>query len=198
MLARGGPVHEAGGRPVAHVRHMYGGGFPGGRPGGMQGGFPGGRPGMPQPGGGIDFGTIFLGLVVLSFIPGPWQIILGPLFNLINLYYIFKFLGFFIPVALIGGLAAWQNFTTIEAQCPQCGFPQRGPKDDPFQCMNCGEQIKAEGEIFTKYMKSGAVPKTPVENIQDFVSQARAPQPKAAKGPPSKSDVVDAEVVDKA
>ena len=43
------------------------------------------------------------------------------------------------------GLQIWQAFNTIEAPCPNCGFPVRTLKDDestPSICVSCGSLIR--------------------------------------------------------
>lgn len=161
-------------------------------------------------------GTAFFAAIVLSFIPGPWQIILGPIISVINLFYMFKFGIFFLGIAAIFGLQWWVNATTMEAQCPRCGVPQRAPKNEPFNCLSCGVQLEAKDEVFVPYVKSGKAPGSAFDQLRDFAaeaaasaapkasSQQQAPpgtvgqtskRPSGAKGPGKAVEVIDAEVL---
>lgn len=183
-----------------HARQMYGRGGPGGLGGG------GGGP-VQEP---AWLGTAFFALVILSFIPGPWQIVLGPIISLINLFYMFKFGIFLLGIAAVFGLSWWFDMTTLEGQCPRCGTFQRGPKGDPFNCLACGEDLEAKDDVFVRYVKSGKVEGSAFEQLKDFASEAatkaRSAGPAAAPPGPSSSsggpkpprkgtEVVDVEVV---
>jgi len=176
-----------------------------------------GRGGPPAGGGEPPWlGTAFFAAIVLSFIPGPWQIILGPIISVINLFYMFKFGLFFLGIAAIFGLQWWFNATTIEAQCPRCGIPQRASKTEPFQCLSCGVQLEAKDEVFVPYVKSGKAPGTAFDQLRDFAAEAAAQaasktsskqqastssvgqtsqRPSSPKGPGKAVEVIDAEVL---
>lgn len=135
---------------------------------------------MPAGGGEPQwFSTAFFALIILSFIPGPWQIITGPIISVINTFYMFKFGLFFLGIAAVFGLQWWVDFTTAEGQCPQCSFPQRGSKSEPFQCPMCGEQLEYKDEVFVMYKKSGKVPGSTFEQFGDFVKEAAKAAPQA-------------------
>lgn len=149
-------------------------------------------------------GTAFFALIVLSFIPGPWQIILSPIISLINLFYMFKFGIFLLAIAAIFGLQWYFEATTTEGQCPGCGVLQRGSNTEPFNCGMCGLELEVKDGQFVRYMKSGQAPQTPFEQIRDFAKQAAEtkPPPKASpkassagKKKSSSSEVVDVEVI---
>jgi len=173
-----------------------------------------GRGGPPAGGGEPPWlGTAFFAAIVLSFIPGPWQIILGPIISVINLFYMFKFGIFFLGIAAIFGLQWWVSATTMEAQCPRCGMPQRASKSDPFQCISCGVQLEAKDEAFVPYVKSGKAPGSAFDQLRDFAAEAASKagsqkqqkaspassgpaSPGAKKGGPGKAvEVIDAEVL---
>jgi len=135
-----------------------------GGPGGRGGGGP-----MQEP----DWlSTAFLAAFVLSFIPGPWQIILGPIISVINMFYMFKFGIFFLGIAAVFGVSWWFDMTTCESQCPRCGTFQRGPKGDPFQCLACGEDLEAKDDVFVRYVKSGKVEGSAFDQLKDFAQEA--------------------------
>lgn len=145
-------------------------------------------------------GTAFFGIILLSFIPGPWQIILSPIISLINLFYMFKFGIFFLGIVAVFGLQWYIDSTTCEGLCPKCGTPQRGSKSEPFDCAACGEALEVQNDVFVRYMKSGKAESTPYEAVRDFAKQAverEAPSPKSSSGPGKKKgvDVVDVEVL---
>lgn len=144
---------------------MYGGGpgF-GGRPGGLGGGGPLQEPNW--------LGTAFFAAIILSFIPGPWQIILGPIISLINLFYMFKFGIFLLFIAGVFGIGWWFDMTTLEGQCVRCGTIQRGPKGEPFQCVACGEDLEAKDGAFVRYVKSGKAPGSAFDQLKDFAKEA--------------------------
>ncbi|CAE8603308.1 unnamed protein product [Polarella glacialis] len=98
-----------------HVRQMFGGGRPGGGGGG------GGE------GGGIDLSTIFFGAIILSFIPGPWQMITGPILSILNAFYMFKFGIFLLGIAAVFGFSWWVDATTAEGQCPSAPLSLLSP-----------------------------------------------------------------------
>jgi len=158
----------------------------------------------PQPQG-PDFGTIFLVLIVLSFIPGPWQVITNPLLNLINLFYMAKFSLFLLAILAAFGFGWWIEQTTAQGQCPNCGAVQVGSKSEPFQCQYCGEDLQFKDEVFQRYVKSGKVEGTAFDKLGDFVQEAAKSVKKAtpttsSSGSPSSSkkkpvEVVDAEVL---
>mmetsp|Transcript_68521 Transcript_68521/g.107830 ORF Transcript_68521/g.107830 Transcript_68521/m.107830 type:complete len:242 (+) Transcript_68521:76-801(+) len=162
------------------------------------GGRPGGRGPLAEP---EWLGSLFFGLIILSFIPGPWQVILSPIIGLINLFYMFKFGIFLLAIAAIFGLQWYFEATTMEGQCPSCGALQRGPKNEPFNCAMCGLELEAKDEQFVRYMKSGQAPQNPFEQIKDMAQQA-AEQTSSAKPPASpkskkksNTEVVDVEVL---
>jgi len=177
----------------------------------MYGGPGGGRPG----GGGMQepswLGTAFFAAIILSFIPGPWQIILSPILSLINLFYMFKFGIFILGIAAVFGIQWWFDYTTCEGVCPRCSIPQRAPKGEPFNCLQCGIDLEVEGEQFIPYMKSGKAPSSnPFDTLKDFAAEAQAaaakqkPKSPAAapvssspgRGPPKKPvEIIDAEVL---
>ncbi|CAJ1452516.1 unnamed protein product, partial [Effrenium voratum] len=145
-------------------------------------------------------GTLFFGLIVLSFIPGPWQIILSPIIGLINLFYMFKFGIFLLAIAAIFGLQWYFEATTCEGQCPGCGVLQRGTKTEPFNCGMCGLELEAKDGQFVRYMKSGEAPKNPFEKVRDFAQEKAAevkakPSPASPKTKKGASTVVDVEVL---
>jgi len=131
----------------------------------------GGRPGPPaeEP---PWLGTAFLAAIVLSFIPGPWQIVLNPIISLINLFYMFKFGLFILAFAAIFGLQWWFDATTQEGQCPNCLSPIRGSKTEPFQCFACGEELELKDDVFVRYVKSGKVDGSAFDQLGDFVKEA--------------------------
>eukprot|EP00929_Paragymnodinium_shiwhaense_P114710 TRINITY_DN83193_c0_g1_i1.p1 TRINITY_DN83193_c0_g1~~TRINITY_DN83193_c0_g1_i1.p1 ORF type:complete len:304 (-),score=63.88 TRINITY_DN83193_c0_g1_i1:102-1013(-) len=202
----------------AHVRNLFGGPGAGMAGRGAPGAYGGGG-GMGGAGGEPPWlGTAFLALVVLSFIPGPWQIITSPILSLINMFYMFKFGIFILGIAAVFGLQWWIDQTTCEGQCPACGLAQRGAKQEPFNCMMCGEVLEYKDERFQRYVKSGKVPGSAFEQAGDFMRQAAEeaakkaaeqspppPKPPSAsstsgssqgkKGPPKSTNVVDAEVL---
>lgn len=146
-------------------------------------------------------GTAFMGIILLSFIPGPWQVILSPIIGLINLFYMFKFGIFLLGIAAIFGLQWWFSATTQEGQCPRCGMPQRGSKNEPFNCMACGEELEAKDGVFVRYVKSGKAPGSPFEQLKDLAKEAaaKANAGKAPAGPTTSSPaskVKQAEVID--
>jgi len=152
-------------------------------------------------------GTAFFAAIVLSFIPGPWQVILSPIIGLINLFYMFKFGIFLLAIAAIFGLQWYFEATTTEGQCPGCGVLQRGSNTEPFNCGMCGLELEVKDGQFVRYMKSGQAPQTPFEQVRDFAKQkaaeAQAARPSSPKppssGPSSRksstADVVDVEVL---
>lgn len=163
--------------------------------------FGGGRPGPRGPMAEPEWlGSLFFGLIILSFIPGPWQVILSPIIGLINLFYMFKFGIFLLAIAAIFGLQWYFEATTTEGQCPQCGALQRGSKNEPFNCGMCGTELEVKDDQFVRYMKSGQAPQNPFEKIKDMaqeaaekqVSKAAPASPKSKKKP---SEVVDVEVL---
>lgn len=135
---------------------------------------------MPPPGGGGPleepqwFGTAFFALIILSFIPGPWQIITNPILQLFNLFFLFKLAIPLLGIAALFGFQQWFNFTTAESFCPNCRTPQRAPKNEPFQCIACGEELEfnEDSETFVPYKKSGQVPGSTFEQFGDFVKKA--------------------------
>jgi len=116
--------------------------------------------------------TAFFGLIILSFIPGPWQIVLGPIISVINMFYMFKFGIFLLGIAAIFGFSWWFDMTTCEGQCPRCGTFQRGPKGDPFQCLACGEDLEVKDDVFIRYVKSGKVAGSAFDQLKDLASEA--------------------------
>ncbi|CAE7250729.1 unnamed protein product [Symbiodinium natans] len=150
-------------------------------------------------------GTAFFALIVLSFIPGPWQVILSPIISLINLFYMFKFGIFLLAIAGIFGLQWYFEATTTEGQCPGCGVLQRGSKTEPFNCGMCGLELEVKDGQFVQYRKSGQAPQTPFEKMRDFAKQAAEtkppPKPSAPKASrtgskkSSSAEVVDVEVL---
>lgn len=171
-----------------------------------------GRPGPPSPGGGFQeppwLGTAFFAAIILSFIPGPWQIILSPIISLVNLFYMFKFGIFLLGIAALFGLQWWFDATTAEGQCPRCGTIQRQTKSEPFGCAMCGEALEFKDGQFIRYVKSGKVPGSPFEQMRDFAREATSKtqskpfeqaQEQSAGVPISKPkpkvEIVDAEVL---
>jgi len=156
-------------------------------------------------------GSAFFFLIILSFIPGPWQVVLGPIIGIINLFYMFKFGLFLLAIVAVFGVSWWFENTTMEGQCPRCGFLQRGPKGEPFGCVACGETLEAKDNAFVRYVKSGKVQGNAFDQLRDLAAEAAAKaseskgktaastpgQAKAAKGPGPKKDVevVDVEVL---
>ncbi|CAE8678539.1 unnamed protein product [Polarella glacialis] len=178
-----------------HVRQMFGGGRPGGGGGG------GGE------GGGIDLSTIFFGAIILSFIPGPWQMITGPILSILNAFYMFKFGIFLLGIAAVFGFSWWVDATTAEGQCPNCGTPQRASKSEPFGCEACGEELEFKDDMFVRYVKSGKAPGSPFEQMRDFAKEAskaasKEKETEVSTGTPSSSSIgpskrkKDVEVVD--
>eukprot|EP00930_Biecheleria_cincta_P024631 TRINITY_DN17614_c0_g1_i3.p1 TRINITY_DN17614_c0_g1~~TRINITY_DN17614_c0_g1_i3.p1 ORF type:complete len:243 (-),score=36.67 TRINITY_DN17614_c0_g1_i3:147-875(-) len=147
-------------------------------------------------------GTAFFGIILLSFIPGPWQIILSPIISLINLFYMFKFGIFFLGIAAVFGMQWYLDSTTCEGMCPNCGTPQRGSKSEPFGCPVCGEALEVKDDTFVRYLKSGKAESTPYEAVRDFAKQAVERQASTANPSTSsgmagkkKIEVVDVEVL---
>ncbi|CAK9004192.1 unnamed protein product [Durusdinium trenchii] len=164
----------------------------------------GGRPGGRGPGPVAEpewLGSLFFGLIILSFIPGPWQVILSPIIGLINLFYMFKFGIFLLAIAAIFGLQWYFEATTMEGQCPGCGALQRASNSEPFNCAMCGLELEAKDGQFVRYMKSGQAPQSPFEKIRDMAEQAAEkttpakPKPPSPKSKKSSSEVVDVEVL---
>lgn len=166
-----------------HARRLFGG--PGGQPGRPNPyGGGGGGPGLQEP---PWLGTAFFAAIILSFIPGPWQIILSPIISIINLFYMFKFGIFLLAIAAVFGLQWYFENTTLSAGCPNCGNAMLGPKGEPFQCGFCGTMLEAKDDAFIPYFKSGQAEKTPFETMQDFAQQAAKTASEAA---PTESTVV--------
>lgn len=149
------------------TRQVFGGG--GGRPGGAQTGGGGGPGGFEEP---PWLGTFFFGAIILSFIPGPWQVILSPIISIINAFYMFKFGIFLLGIAAIFGLNWYFENSTLEGQCPNCGAMQRGPKGEPFGCGFCGQVLETKDDKFIPYFKSGEAEKTAFEQMQEAAKKA--------------------------
>lgn len=155
-------------------------------------------------------GLLFAVVLFLSFIPGPWQVITGPILSIMNFFFMAKFGLFFLGILAVFGLQWWSDFTTQEAACPSCGAVQRGPKSESFGCVFCGEELEAKEGQFVRYKKSGTVKDT-FEQIRDFAKEAaaaaarREPEatpvsatsPASPLNPPRKSlgEVIDVEVL---
>lgn len=123
------------------------------------------------------------------------------------MFYMFKFGIFLLGIVVVFGASWWFEQTTLEGECPRCNTFQRGPKNEPFQCLACGEDLESKGDSFIKYVKSGKVQGGAWDTLQDTIKEARgnatvpmdAP-PSSSSGssrPPPKKDVqvVDVEVV---
>lgn len=117
----------------------------------------------------------FFLLMCLSYFPGPWQRVLDPIVSLINIFYLAKFSVVAFIIAGGVGYLLWTEVTTVEGMCPSCGALQPGSTVEPFQCVECGQHLEAEGEAFALYRKSGAVQESGIDwfrTLRDDVALA--------------------------
>jgi hypothetical protein len=64
----------------------------------------------------------------------------------------FLFLFIFISVVPVLGLFAfrwWVSMQVVKGSCPNCGAAVTGLRNQPFQCMKCGQQVSGDESGFS-------------------------------------------------
>ncbi|BAZ44298.1 hypothetical protein NIES4102_13060 [Chondrocystis sp. NIES-4102] len=67
------------------------------------------------------------------------------------------------PVIVFWGLQWWIKLKLIQAPCPVCNYEFTGFKNTEFNCPNCGETLKVEGNNFSRMTPPGTIDVEAVE-----------------------------------
>lgn len=96
-----------------------------------------------------------------------WLVLTGRIGVLFDSFLVLFAVVSIVPVLAIVGFRWWINRQLVKGVCPNCGAQVTGLKNQPFQCMTCGNTVQGERGDFSVKDPSKATIDIDAKEISD-------------------------------